>query len=130
MKTDLNTTAGSGSGGSPCSTKFCPNCGSKPFPSGTWWQCGSSQAEDGRMNVTELCKARNEINRLWAALHDIADTLLIPLQYDEVVIAEEVKKLKAASTGKPISLSNVPHHLSRTGGTKACSAGDVTAGSD
>jgi hypothetical protein len=76
------------------------------------------------MNVTELCKARNEINRLWAALHDIADTLLIQLQYDEVVIAEEVKKLKAASTGKPISLSNVEGHRPLPAGVAGAKKGE------
>jgi hypothetical protein len=53
--------------------------------------------------VTELCRAREEINRLWDALHDMADTLAIPSQYDETVIAEEVKELKASISSANVS---------------------------
>jgi len=95
MKEELNNTTGEHSGGSHGSDKFCPKCGSKAFLSGEWWACGTSRI-DGNLNVTELCRAREENNRLWAALHGMADTLAIPSQYDETVIAEEVKKLKAS----------------------------------
>jgi hypothetical protein len=101
MKTEINATTGEHSGASPGSHKFCPNCGSKAFPSGDWWACGTSRT-GGKLHVTELCRAREEINHLWDALHDMADTLAIPSQYDETVIAEEVKKLKAS-----ISSANV-----------------------
>jgi len=97
MNKEINTTTGEHSGASPGSHKFCPNCGSKAFTSGDWWACGTSRT-GGKLHVTELCRAREEINHLWDALHDMADTLAIPSQYDETVIAEEVKKLKAVNT--------------------------------
>jgi len=104
----LNTTTGEHSGASHCSHKFCPNCGSKAFPSGDWWVCGTSRTE-GKLNVTELCRAREEITQLKTAINDMLP--IVQAVAGKGPLSDPQWNLKAfAEDVLAIYFANNPHH--------------------